>query len=161
MPLAATLATQAIYDGFLDDSRERAFPPFAQLYRQSASCAAGLASLAIFDADEVLMRNRTTAARAWAPWQKDIAALPHVADTRQCGMVVAFELARDGDKATPFDPSLRIGLQAYRAALARGVVLRSLGDILYWMPPYCVDEAALAQLAEVTATTIREVTACA
>ena len=160
MPLAATLATQAIYDGFLDDSRERAFLHSHSYTGNPLGCAAGLASLTIFDQDGVLERNRTTAARM-GELAKDIAALPHVADARQCGMVVAFELARDGDKATPFDPSLRIGLQAYRAALARGVVLRPLGDILYWMPPYCIDDDALAQLAEVTAATIREVTACA
>lgn len=160
MPLAATLATQAIYDGFLDDSRERAFLHSHSYTGNPLGCAAGLASLAIFDQDGVLEHNRATAARMGG-LAKDIATLPHVADARQRGMVVAFELTRDGDKATPFDPSLRIGLQAYRAALARGVVLRPLGDILYWMPPYCIDDDALAQLAEVTATTIREVTACA
>ncbi|HEY9254150.1 MAG TPA: adenosylmethionine--8-amino-7-oxononanoate aminotransferase BioA, partial [Stenotrophomonas sp.] len=52
-------------------------------------------------------------------------------------------------------------LRAYRAALARGVVLRPLGDILYWMPPYCVDEAQLALLAETTLAAIEEATACA
>ncbi len=160
MPLAATLATQAIYDGFLDDSRERAFLHSHSYTGNPLGCAAGLASLAIFDQDGVLERNRATAARM-GELAKDIATLPHVADARQRGMVVAFELTRDGDKATPFDPSLRIGLQAYRAALTRGVVLRPLGDILYWMPPYCIDDDVLAQLAEVTAATIREATACA
>jgi adenosylmethionine-8-amino-7-oxononanoate aminotransferase len=49
-------------------------------------------------------------------------------------------------------------LRAYRAALARGVVLRPLGDVLYWMPPYCVDEAQLNSLAEVTRAAIDEAT---
>ncbi len=160
MPLAATLATQAIYDGFLDDSRERAFLHSHSYTGNPLGCAAGLASLAIFDQDDVLARNRATAARM-AALAKDVAGLPHVADARQCGMVVAFELTRDGDKATPFDPALRVGLKAYRAALERGVVLRPLGDILYWMPPYCIDDDALALLADVTAATIREATACA
>ena len=90
-----------------------------------------------------------------------IAQLPHVADARQLGTVCAFELTREGDKAKPFDPSLRIGLRAYRAALERGVILRPLGDVLYWMPPYCIDDAALDRLAAVTADTIKEATACA
>ena len=68
---------------------------------------------------------------------------PHVADVRQAGMIVAFELTRDGDKRTPFDPAPRVGLRAYRAALDRGVLLRPLGDVLYWMPPYCIDDDAL------------------
>jgi adenosylmethionine-8-amino-7-oxononanoate aminotransferase len=61
----------------------------------------------------------------------------------------------------PFDPSLRVGLRAYRAALERGVVLRPLGDILDWMPPYCVDDAQLQLLADTTLAAIDEATACA
>ena len=90
-----------------------------------------------------------------------IGAHRHVADLRQAGLILAFELAPGGDRRKTFDPALRIGLRAYRAALARGVVLRPLGDILYWMPPYCIDEAQLQLLARVTAEVIDEATACA
>jgi adenosylmethionine-8-amino-7-oxononanoate aminotransferase len=85
----------------------------------------------------------------------------HVADVRQHGMIVAFELALNGDRRTPFDPAQRIGLHVYRAALQRGVVLRPLGDILYWMPPYCVDDGQLALLAATTRESIDEAIACA
>jgi len=84
-----------------------------------------------------------------------------VADVRQAGMILAIELAQGGDRRTPLDPALRVGLHAYRAALARGVVLRPLGDILYWMPPYCVDDEQLQLLARVTREAIEEATACA
>ncbi|MFZ5663390.1 MAG: adenosylmethionine--8-amino-7-oxononanoate transaminase [Pseudomonadota bacterium] len=154
LPLAAVLATQALYDGFLDDSRERAFLHSHSYTGNPLACAAALASLAIFEQDEVLARNRVTA-QGMADRARAVGALPHVADVRQTGMIVAFELTRDGDKATPFDPARRTGLRAYRAALERGVLLRPLGDVLYWMPPYCVDEAALDHLAEVTAAAIR------
>ena len=108
----------------------------------------------------MLARNRGTATRM-AALAEGIAALPHVADARQAGMILAFELARNGDRRAPFDPALRIGLRAYRAALERGVVLRPLGDILYWMPPYCVDDEQLDLLARVTRESIIEATACA
>ena len=160
LPLAAVLATQSIYDGFLDDSRERAFLHSHSYTGNPLACAAALASLAIFDSDDVLARNRTTAARM-AELAAPLAAHRHVAELRQAGMIVAFELCRDGNRAAPFDPALRIGVRAYRAALERGVVLRPLGDILYWMPPYCVDEAQLQLLAAVTAEVIEEATACA
>jgi len=160
LPLAAVLATQAIYDGFLDDSRERAFLHSHSYTGNPLACAAALASLDIFASDDVLARNRGTAAKMRA-LAAPIAELPHVADVRQAGMILAFELARDGNRRTPFDPALRIGLHAYRAALERGVLLRPLGDVLYWMPPYCVDDAQLALLAETTAAAIREATACA
>ena len=160
LPLSAVLATQAIYDGFLDDSRERAFLHSHSYTGNPLACAAALASLAIFRDDEVLAHNRVTAARM-SELSAPFKALPHVADVRQCGMIVAIELTRDGDRHTPFDPGLRIGLRAYRAALEKGVVLRPLGDTLYWMPPYCIDETQLRLLARVTAEVIEEATACA
>ena len=88
-----------------------------------------------------------------------LAALPHVADVRQTGMILAIELCEGGRRATPFDPSRRIGLHAYRHALERGVLLRPLGDVLYWMPPYCIDDAQLELLAAVTGSAIEAATA--
>jgi adenosylmethionine-8-amino-7-oxononanoate aminotransferase len=160
LPLAAVLATQAIYDGFLDDSRERAFLHSHSYTGNPLACAAALASLAIFREDDVLARNRVTAARM-RELAAPLAALPHVADVRQTGMILAIELSQDGLRDAPFDPVLRVGLRAYRAALERGVVLRPLGDILYWMPPYCIDDAQLQMLAQVTGDVIEEATACA
>lgn len=158
LPLSAVLATQAMYDGFLDVSRERAFLHSHSYTGNPIACAAALASLAIFEEDHVLARNERTAARM-GELSREIGAHRHVADVRQAGMILAFELTRDGDKRTPFDPARRVGLHAYRAALERGVVLRPLGDVLYWMPPYCVDEEQLTLLARVTREAIDEAVA--
>jgi adenosylmethionine-8-amino-7-oxononanoate aminotransferase len=158
LPLAAVLATQSIYDGFLDASRERAFLHSHSYTGNPLACAAALASLAIFESDSILQRNLDTAARmaALAAPMRD---LPHVADIRQAGMIVAFELTQNADRRTPFDPARRVGLQAYRAALERGVVLRPLGDVLYWMPPYCVTPEQLELLAATTRAAVEEATA--
>ncbi|MFL6587629.1 MAG: adenosylmethionine--8-amino-7-oxononanoate transaminase [Luteimonas sp.] len=159
LPLSTVLATQALYDGFLDASRERAFLHSHSYTGNPLACAAALASLDIFATDDVLARNRDTAAKM-TTLAAQIGTHRQVADTRQTGMIVAFELTRDGDKATPFDPALRVGLRAYRHAVERGVLLRPLGDILYWMPPYCIDDAQLQLLADVTAEAIEAGTAC-
>lgn len=158
LPLAAVLATQDIYDAFLDDSRERAFLHSHSYTGNPLACAAALATLDIFEQDDVLARNRITAAKM-ATLAAPFASHPQVADVRQAGMVVAFELTRGGDKRTPFPAQQRVGLKAYRAALERGVVLRPLGDVLYWMPPYCIDDAQLQLMAEVTRTAIDEAVA--
>lgn len=158
LPLAAVLTTQSIYDAFLDDSRERAFLHSHSYTGNPLACAAALATLRIFEEDGALVRNQSTAARMTA-LAAPFGEHPHVADVRQAGMIVAFELTQGGDKRTPFPASARIGLRAYRAALARGVVLRPLGDVLYWMPPYCVDEDQLALLARTTHEAIEEATA--
>ena len=160
LPLSTVLATQALYDGFLDVSRERAFLHSHSYTGNPLACAAALASLDIFETEDVLARNRGTAGKM-AALAAQVGAHRHVADTRQTGMVVAFELTRDGDRRTPFDPALRVGLRAYRHAVERGVLLRPLGDILYWMPPYCIDDAQLQLLAAVTAEAIEDATACA
>ena len=155
MPLAAVLATQRIYDAFLDDSRERAFLHSHSYTGNPLACAAALATLDIFERDDVLARNRDTAARM-AALAQPFATHPHVSDVRQAGMIVAIELAQDGNRATPFAAKRQVGLKAYRAALQRGVVLRPLGDVLYWMPPYCVDQAQLQLLADVTGEALDE-----
>ena len=165
LPLAAVLTTQSIYDGFLDDSRERAFLHSHSYTGNPLACAAALATLDIFRDDDVVVRNRATAARM-ARAAAEFAGHPQVADVRQAGMIVAFELTRGGgDKRSPFDPAARIGLRAYRAALERGVLLRPLGDTLYWMPPYSIDEEALELLARTTREAIdhavQEAAACA
>ena len=108
----------------------------------------------------MLARNRRTAGKLGA-LADEFHSHPHIADVRQAGMMVAFEITRGGDRGTPFPAAARIGLHAYRAALARGVVLRPLGDVLYWMPPYCVDDEQLALLASVTRAALDEATACA
>ncbi|MCW0422303.1 adenosylmethionine--8-amino-7-oxononanoate transaminase [Xanthomonas sacchari] len=160
LPLSAVLATQHLYDAFLDDSRERAFLHSHSYTGNPLACAAALASLRILQEDDVIARNRSTAETMRA-LSAPFAEHPHVADVRQAGMVVAFELTRTGDKRTPFPASARVGLHAYRAALQRGVVLRPLGDVLYWMLPYCVDAEQLTLLAETTLAAIDEAVACA
>jgi adenosylmethionine-8-amino-7-oxononanoate aminotransferase len=74
-------------------------------------------------------------------------------------MILAIELAADSHRRIAFDSTERRGLRAYRHALSRGVVLRPLGDVVYWMPPYCINEEELSLLAEVTVEAVAE--ACA
>ena len=158
LALSAVLTTQALYDGFLDDSRERAFLHSHSYTGNPLACAAALATLGIFASDDVIACNRVTAARM-AELAVPFGDHPHVADVRQTGMIVAFELTCGGDKRTPFDARQRIGLRAYRAALERGVLLRPIGDVLYWIPPYCIDDDALRLLADTTRAAIDEATA--
>ncbi len=160
LPLAAVLATQALYDAFLDDSRERAFLHSHSYTGNPLACAAALATLDIFASEDVIARNRSTA-EVMRTLAAPFTDHPQVADVRQAGMVVAFELTRNGDKRAPFPAAARVGLKAYNAALRRGVVLRPLGNVLYWMPPYCVEDEHLDLLAQTTLAAIEEAVACA
>jgi adenosylmethionine-8-amino-7-oxononanoate aminotransferase len=161
MPLSAVLTTQAAYEDFLDDSRERAFLHSHSYTGNPLACAAALATLDIFESDDVIARNRHTAARL-----RELAApltdSAVVGEVRQTGMIVAIELTQGRGSRVALDPGRRAGLLAYRHALDRGVLLRPLGDVLYWMPPYCIDEDAMHTLAHVTASAVDAVErACA
>jgi adenosylmethionine-8-amino-7-oxononanoate aminotransferase len=154
LPMSAVLATQAIYEAFLDPhSRERAFLHSHSYTGNPLGCAAALATLSIFADEPVLARNADTAKRM-AALAAPFADHPHVAEVRQTGMILAIELVADKRTRRAFDPAERRGLRAYRRALEASVVLRPLGEVLYWMPPYCVDENELLHLARATALAI-------
>jgi adenosylmethionine---8-amino-7-oxononanoate aminotransferase len=157
LPLSAVLTTSAVYDAFLDDSRERAFLHSHSYSGNALGCAAALASLDIFRSDDVVVRNRATAARM-AELAAPFRAHEHVAEVRQTGMILAIELVAERASRRAFAPTRRVGLRAYRHALAQGVVLRPLGDVLYWMPPYCIEPHELERLATVTLSAIEEST---
>ncbi len=148
LPMSAVLTTASVYEAFLADSRERAFLHSHSYTGNPLGCAAALASLDIFAAEPVLERNRATAARM-AALAAPLAAHPEVIDVRQTGMILAIEM-KPGD---------RRGLKAYVSGLRNGIVLRPLGDVLYWMPPYCINDEELRHLAAATTTAIEEATA--
>jgi adenosylmethionine-8-amino-7-oxononanoate aminotransferase len=158
LPMSAVLTTAAVYDAFLDESRERAFLHSHSYTGNPLGCAAALASLAIFESEPVLERNRATAARMAAlaaPFREHA----NVAEVRQTGMILAIELVADRATRRHFDPADKRGLRAYRHALDQGVLLRPLGEVLYWMPPYCIDEEALVHLARTTEGAIQALVA--
>jgi adenosylmethionine-8-amino-7-oxononanoate aminotransferase len=158
MPMSAVLATAALYEAFLDESRDRAFLHSHSYTGNPLGCAAALATLSIFESDPVLETNRRTAARM-AELAAPLRDHQNVVDVRQTGMILAIELVADRATRRGFDPAEKRGLRAYRHALERGVVLRPLGEVLYWMPPYCIEDEALAQLADVTASAIERLVA--
>ena len=148
MALSAVLTTHAVYDAFYDDyASGKAFLHSHSYTGNALACRVALETLAIFREQPVLARNRDLAVHM----AKRIAALrdhPHVADVRQCGMIAAVELVADKATRTPFPSADRRGLRVYLNGLKRGVVLRPLGDVIYFMPPYVVDETQLDLLVD-------------
>ncbi|MFC0266473.1 adenosylmethionine--8-amino-7-oxononanoate transaminase [Kushneria aurantia] len=150
LPLSVVLTTDEVYDAFYDDYASlRAFLHSHSYTGNPLACAAALATLDILEEDDVLAANRDRAARmarAAAP----LASHPLVGDVRQTGMVVAIEMVRDRDSLEPFDFRERKGLEVFRHALSRGALLRPLGNVIYWMPPYVISDSEIDFLAEVT-----------
>ena len=138
LPLSAVLTTSAVYDAFYAEyASGKAFLHSHSYTGNPLACRAALETLAIFRDEPVLERNRLLAARIGA----NLAALrdhPRVADVRQTGMIAAVELVHNKNTRTPFAAAERRGLRAYLHGLERGVLLRPLGDIVYFMPPYVI-----------------------
>ena len=150
LPLSAVVTTDDVYQAFYDDyTTLRAFLHSHSYTGNALACTAALATLDIFASEPVLERNRQLAS-----YMRDAAAAladhPNVAEVRQTGMILAIELVKDRHGGEPFPWQERRGLRLYEFALAQGVLLRPLGHVVYWMPPYIVDEEQIALLGDVT-----------
>ena len=151
LPLSVTLTTEDVYRAFYDDyANMSAFLHSHSYTGNPLACAAALATLDEFERRDQITVNgglATHMANALAP----LAEHPNVAEVRQVGMVAAVELVADKATRTPFDWRERRGLDVYRHALTRGALLRPLGDVIYFMPPYVITPEQIDPLAAVAA----------
>jgi adenosylmethionine-8-amino-7-oxononanoate aminotransferase len=159
LPLAATLATDEIYDAFLAEPSEGKTFFHGHTYTGNPlGCAAALASLRLFDERHVLDNVRSNAEQIAAR----LAVLresPFVGDVRQKGVMVGIELVRDRRNAEPFPAARRMGHQVTLAARRRGVILRPLGDVVVLMPAPAMPGELVDRLCEVAIESIQEATA--
>ena len=136
LPLSAVLTNDAVYDAFYAEyTSGKAFLHSHSYTGNPLACSAALETLRIFRDEPVIERNRMTAEHM-ARRLREFETHPHIADVRQTGMIGAIEMVRDRATRTPFAAADRRGLRVYRHALRRGVLLRPLGDVIYFMPPY-------------------------
>ena len=150
LPLSAVVTTDDVYRAFYDDyTTLRAFLHSHSYTGNALACTAALATLELFASEPVLERNRQLAA-CMHDAAATLADHPHVAEVRQTGMILAIELVKDRRSGEPFPWQERRGLRLHEFALANEVLLRPLGNVVYWMPPYVVAEEQIALLGDVT-----------
>jgi adenosylmethionine-8-amino-7-oxononanoate aminotransferase len=155
LPLSAVLTREEIYQGFYDDyAAGKAFLHSHSYTGNALACTAALATLGIFENEPVLERNRELAAHM-ATAAAHIADHPHVAEIRQTGMILAVEMVQNKQHKTAFPWRERRGLRVYRHALENGVLLRPLGDVVYFMPPYVISHEEIDLMIEVAGQGIR------
>lgn len=148
LPLAATLATEAIYDGFLGAHEEyRTFFHGHTYTGNPLACAAALATLDVFEEERTLELLQPKIALLRDELETRIAPLPAVREIRQRGFMVGVELGG-------FEAADRIGHAVTLAARSRGAIVRPLGDVVVLMPPLAISEDELRRLVEITAAAI-------
>ncbi|MDH4610037.1 adenosylmethionine--8-amino-7-oxononanoate transaminase [Pseudomonas sp. BN102] len=149
LPMAAVLTSETVYQGFYDDYQTlRAFLHSHTYTGNPLACAAALATLDIFEEDRVIEANRKLAMRM-ATATAHLADHPHVAEVRQTGMVLAIEMVQDKASKSPYPWQERRGLKVFQHALERGALLRPLGNVVYFLPPYVITEEQIDFLAQV------------
>jgi len=149
LPLSVVLSTDEIYATFYADETARGFLHSHSYTGNALACRAALATLAIFEEDDVLAANRTLAARLSALMQP-LMQHPRVRHPRHRGMIWAFDV--DSDEPL-------FARRFHLAALERGLLLRPIGSTVYFMPPYIIDEEECTLLVDGTLAALNEVTA--
>ncbi len=148
LPLSAVLTGNRIYQAFYDDYQNLTGFLHSHSYTGNAlGCRAALATIGIFQTEDVLQRNLRLAA-AMAKALERFRDHPNVGEIRQTGMIAAIELVKDKQTREAYPWQQRRGLRVYRHALAHGVLLRPLGNVIYFMPPYVITEQEIALMVE-------------
>ncbi|HEY3897269.1 MAG TPA: adenosylmethionine--8-amino-7-oxononanoate transaminase [Chthoniobacter sp.] len=139
LPMAATLATERLFEAFLGGPERTLYYGHSYTANQ-LGCAAALASLAIFREERVL-EQLALKIELFGQLLAELKQRPRVAEVRQCGFMAGIELRRT--PAEPFAPGETMGARVCLAARRHGLLTRPIRDTLILMPPYCITEAQL------------------
>ncbi|MEN4052422.1 MULTISPECIES: adenosylmethionine--8-amino-7-oxononanoate transaminase [Sulfurimonas] len=142
LPLSVVLTSNDVYAKFYCDYNEhKAFLHSHSYTGNALACSAANATLDIFENENIIEKNREKAA-LMAKELERFKSLQNVAEVRQTGMVCAVELKG-------YTAEERIGLKVYEYGLNNGVLLRPLGHIVYFMPPYIISEEEIKKMMDV------------
>jgi adenosylmethionine---8-amino-7-oxononanoate aminotransferase len=148
MPLAATLATERIYEAFLGAHTEYKTFFHGHTYTGNPlACAAALGCLDVFELERTMVKLQPKI-RLLEELLGTVARMREVSEVRQLGLMVGIDLGVN-------DPELRLGHRVTLEARKRGVIVRPLGDVVVLMPPLSISKAELTRLIEVVAESIR------
>ncbi len=158
LPLSVVMTHDRIFDAFYDDyTRLTAFIHSHSYSGNPLACRAALATLEIFRDEPVLENNRRLAAHM-ARATAHFAEHPHIAEVRQHGMILAMEMVQDKQRRILYPWQQRRGRRVYLHALEHGALLRPMGDVVYFMPPYVISAAEIDALAAIAFRAIEHAT---
>ncbi len=158
MPLAATLATDELYNAFLGEFWDlKTFFHGHSYTGNPLACAAALACLDLFEKEHVL-ENLQGKIAVLEAWLQEIVQFAHVGDVRNAGFMAGIELVEDKETKKPYDREEKMGWRVARRAREQGVFIRPLGNVIVIMPPLAISEQNLGQMMKVMKETIFAVT---
>jgi len=149
LPLSVVMTTDEIYQAFYDDyDTLKAFLHSHSYTGNPLGCAAALATLEIFNNDNVIENNKKLAEKMRQATEHFVDH-PHVAEVRQTGMILAIEMVKNKQTKEAYPWQERRGLRVYEHGLKNQALLRPLGSVTYFMPPYIITPDQIDHLAKV------------
>lgn len=146
MPMAITITTQDIYDAFYAEYSEgRAFMHSHTYSGNPLACSAAIEVLKILKEEDILSKAAENAVYLHQKLTEALGTHPNVGEIRHIGLINAIELVADRTTKHGFAPEKRTGYQIYKHALQNGLVLRPLGDVLYFNPPLTITKDEIDQ----------------
>jgi adenosylmethionine-8-amino-7-oxononanoate aminotransferase len=157
MPLAATLTSERVFEGFLGRPEDGRTFYYGHSYTANAlGCAAALGSLRVFREEQVLLQLPAKIAQL-AFELKRFEALPWVAETRQCGLIAGIDLVAHKNPKKAFEPRQLMGAAVCAAARDLGLLTRPVLDTLVLMPPLVATENEITQMADALFNAVNKV----
>ena len=142
LPMSIAITTEKIYDAFYADyNSHKAFVHSHTYAGNPIGCAAALAVLDILQKEDILNKAAITGKYLHEHLEKALGGHPNVGEIRHIGLINAIELVEDKKTKQPFDAKRRIGWEIFRKAMDLGLVLRPIGDVIYFNPPLTIDTA--------------------
>ena len=140
MPMSICVTTQKIYDAFYDDyNKGKAFMHSHTYAGNPLACSAAIEVLNILKDENIIEKANEKAEYFNRIIRDKFEDLPCVGEVRHIGLINAIELVKDKSTKEPFPAKLRVGYQIYKKALKKGVLLRPLGNVIYFNPPLIIE----------------------
>jgi adenosylmethionine-8-amino-7-oxononanoate transaminase len=157
LPMAATLASAAVFDAFLGDYAEcKTFFHGHSYTANQLGSAAALASLRLLQSS-ASVRARRELQKVLGDSLQSLWRLPAVGDIRQVGLIAGVELVRNWRTRQPYPWRERVGIRVCEALARRGVLTRPAGNVIVLMPPYCATPAQIRRMVSALAESVEEI----
>lgn len=155
LPLAATVATEEIFNSFLGEVNEFKTFYHGHTYTGNAlGCAAAIASLELFEENKII-ESLDEKIKLIEEYLLKMSALPYVGDVRQCGLMAGIEIVKDKASKESFPYEKTIGAKVCSAMRGKGAMMRPLGDVIILMPPVAIDIETLTRLLDIVYDTLK------
>lgn len=156
LPMSLALCSDRIYDAFYDDYFSgKAFLHSHSYTGNPLACRVACETLSLFQEEDIINKNRILGEKIRKSALEELSDISHIGEIRTQGMITAMELVQDKKGNIPLPFQKRAGYEIYKIALTKGLILRPLGNVLYFIPPYVIGDDEIGFMTRTAADSIR------